>query len=76
MLFRMCNASATFQRAAARALQKIVNCKGIKVMAYLDDIVTATEIVEGHVVCFCEVVERLREAGFKMREAKCDFKKI
>ena len=71
MPFAMCNASATFQRAIARALQKIVNREGCMVMAYVDDIVIATD----HMVRMREVFECLREAGFKMRAAKCDFMK-
>ena len=43
------------------------------VMAYIDDIVIATETVEDHLVRIREVLECLREAGFKMRAAKCDF---
>ena len=75
MPFGMCNASATFQRAIARALQKIVNREGSTVMAYIDDIVIATETVEDHMVRLREVFECLRETGFKMRVAKCDFMK-
>ena len=75
MPFGMCNASATFQRAIARALQKIVNREGSMVMAYIDDIVIATETVEDHMARLREVFECLREAGFKMRVAKCDFMK-
>ena len=75
MPFGLCNASATFQRAIARALQKIVNRKGSMVMAYIDDIVIATETVEDHMARLREVFECLREAGFKMRVAKCDFMK-
>ena len=45
-------------------------------MAYIDDIVIATETVEDHMVRFCKVFECLREAGFKMRVAKCDFMKL
>ena len=71
----MCNASTTFQRAIARALRKIVNREGSMVMAYIDDIVIATETVEDHMVRLREVFECLREAGFKMRVAKCDFMK-
>ena len=43
------------------------------VMAYIDDIVIATETVEDHVVRLREVFECLREAGSKMRVDKCDF---
>ena len=75
MPFGMCNASATFQRVIARARRKIVNRKGSMVMAYIDDIVIATETVEDNMVRLREVFECLREAGFKMRVAKCDFMK-
>ena len=75
MPFGMCKASATFRRAIARALRKIVNREGSMVMAYIDDIVIATETVEDHMVRLREVFECLREAGFKMRVAKCDFMK-
>ena len=44
-------------------------------MAYIDDIVIAIETVEDHMVRLREVFECLREAGFKMRVAKCDFMK-
>ena len=73
--FGMCNASATFQLAIARALQKIVNREGSLVMAYIDDIVIATETVEDHMVRLREVFECLREADFKISVAKCDFMK-
>ena len=75
MPFGLCNASATIQRAIARALRKIVNRKGSMVMAYIDDIVIATETVEDHMARLREVFECLREAGFKMRVAKCDLMK-
>ena len=75
MPFRMCNASATFQRAIARALRKIVNREGSMVMAYIDDIVIATETVEDHMARLREVFECLREAVFNMRVAKRDFMK-
>ena len=75
MPFGMCNASATFQRALERALQRMVNREGSMVMAYIDDIVISTERVENHMVRLREVFECLREAGFKMHVAKCDFMK-
>ena len=75
MPFGMCNASATFQRAIARVLQKIVNQEGSMVMAYIDDIGIATETVEDDTVRLREVFECLREAGFNMRAAKFDFMK-
>ena len=60
MPFGMCNASVTFQRAVARALRKIVNREGSMVMAYIDDIVIATETVEDHMVRLREVFECLQ----------------
>ena len=75
MPFGMCNASATFQRAITRALRDIVNRESSMVMAYIDDIVIATETVEDHMIRLREVFNCLREAGFKMRVAKCDFMK-
>ena len=44
-------------------------------MAYIDDIVIARETVEDHMARLREVFECLREAGSKMRVAKCDFMK-
>ena len=42
-------------------------------MAYIDDIVIATETIEDHIMRIKEVFECLREAGFKVRAEKCDF---
>ena len=44
-------------------------------MAYIDDIVIATETVEDDMVSLREVFECLCEAGFKMRVVKCNFMK-
>ena len=73
MPFGLCNASATFQRSITRALQRIQQRHGSVVMAYIDDIVIATETIEDHLERIKEVFECLREAGFKMRAEKCDF---
>ena len=75
MPFGMCNASVTFQRAIALALQKIVNHEGNMVMAHIDYIVIATETIEDNMERLREVFNCLREAGFKRRVSKCDFKK-
>ena len=45
------------------------------VMAYIDDIVIATETIEDHMNRLREVFDCLRAAGFKMRVSKCDFMK-
>ena len=72
MPFGVCNASATFQQSITRALQKIQQRHGSVVMAYIDDIVIATETIEDQIMRIKEVFEYLREAGFKMRAEKCD----
>ena len=73
MPFGLCNASATFQRSITRALHKIQQRHGSVAMAYIDDIVIATETIKDHIMRIKEVFECLREAGFKMRAEKCDF---
>ena len=73
MPFGLCNASATFQRSITRALQKIQRRHGFVVMAYIDDIVIETETIGDHIAMLREVFECLREAGFKMRDVKCEF---
>ena len=55
MPFGMRNASATFERSIAHALQKVVNREGSMVMANIDDIVIAIETVEDHMVRLREV---------------------
>ena len=42
-------------------------------MAYIDDIVIATETIEDHISRIKEVFECLKVAGFKMRAEMCDF---
>ena len=73
MPFGLCNASASFQKAISCALKRIKQRHGSAVMAYIDDIVIATETVEDHLDRIREVFDCLREAGFKMRAEKCDF---
>ena len=73
MPFGLCKASATFQRLITRALQKIQQRYGSVVMAYIDDIVIATETIEDHLVKTREEFECLRDGRFKMRAEKVDF---
>ena len=73
MPFGLCKASATFQGSITRALQKIQQRHGSVVIAYIDDVVIATETIEDHIVRIKEVFECLREAGFETRAEKCDF---
>ena len=73
MPFGQCNASASSQSGITRARKKIEQRHGSVVMAYIDDIVIATETFEYHLVRIREVFECLQEAGFKMRAEKFDF---
>ena len=75
MLFGVRNASAFFQRAKARAPQKTVNREGSMVMAYIVDVVFATETIEDHMERLREVFQCLRQAGFKMRVSEYCFLK-
>ena len=61
------------RRSITRTLQKIQQRHGSVVMAYIDNIVIATETIEDHIMRIKEVFECLREAGFKMRAEMCDF---
>ena len=45
------------------------------VLAYINDIVIATETIEDHMERLREIFYCLREASFKMRVSKCDFMK-
>ena len=67
------NAPVTFQRSITRALQTIQQRHGSMVMAYIDDILIATETLEDHLVRIREVFECIRGAGLKMRAEKFDF---
>ena len=73
MPFGLCNASASFQREISRALRRVKQRHSSAVMAYIDDIVIATETVEEHLDRIREVIDCLPEAGFKIRAEKCDF---
>ena len=55
------------------SLEKIQRRHGGVVMAYIDDIVIATETIGDHLARIKEVFEYLREAGFKTRAEKCHF---
>ena len=72
MPFGMCNASATFQRAIARALRKIVNREG-SITLTTSSLLPRQSRTTWY--AYARFFECLREAGFKMRVAKCHFMK-
>ena len=73
MPFGLCIATALFQRSITGALLNSQQRHGSVVMAYIDDIVIATEAIEDPLMRIKEVFECLMEAGFKMQAENCNF---
>ena len=68
MPFGLCNAPATFQRLMNRVLGELV---GECCMVYLDDIVIFSTTVAEHLHHLQLVLQRLRDAGLKVKPSKC-----
>ena len=70
MLFRLCNAPATFQ-------QLMQNCLGesnlIYCLIYLDDIVIFLHTAQEHLHHLHDVFDRFREHNLKLKPPKCNF---
>lgn len=64
----LCNAPATFQRLMYKVLGNLMwsHC-----MAYLDDIVIFSKTFEDHMKHLEQVLQKLREAGLKLKPRKC-----
>jgi hypothetical protein len=71
MPFGLCNATSTFQRLMTHILAKLFSRWGNVVLCYVDDILIATATAEEHLVRLREVFECLRNAGLKLKAAKC-----
>ncbi len=71
MPFGLCNATATFQRLMAKALQRICQRYGNLVLCYVDDILIASTTVREHLDRIREVFQCLRDAGLKLKAQKC-----
>ena len=70
MTFGLCNAPATFQR-----LMDLVLC-GLQwscCLVYLDDIIILGSTFKEHICNIKNVLQRLREAGLKVKPVKCSF---
>ena len=72
MPFGLKNAPITFQRMMNSILGSLV---GKSVFVYLDDIIIFSKDIPSHLKDLSTVLQRLREAGLKIKLTKCDFLK-
>ena len=70
MPFGLCNAPATFQRLMETVLAGLSQDK---CLVYLDDILVVGHTVSEHLANLRSVLQRLREAGHKLKTRKCSF---
>jgi len=70
MSFGFTNAPATFQRLMSLLFS---GPKWTFVFVYLDDLLVASSSVEEHVLHVERVLERIREAGLRLKPEKCHF---
>ena len=68
MPFGLCNAPATFQRLMEITLRGLARHKCV---VYLDDIMVIVRSFEDYLDNLREVLERLRQAGLKLKPKKC-----
>ena len=68
MPFGLCNAPSTYQRLMMSVLQGLI---GRICLAYLDDVIVFTKRRDKHVNDFRAVLDRIRDAGLKLKPAKC-----
>jgi len=66
--FGLCNGPATFQRLMEQVLRGL---QWKTLVLYLDDIVVFSETLEKHIARLAEVLDRLKEAGLKLKPKKC-----
>ena len=70
MPFGLCNAPATFQRLMDMVLAGV---KWSRCLVYLDDIIVMGKSFHHHLLNLRVVIDKLREAGLKMKLSKCAF---
>ena len=68
--FGLCNAPATFQRLMAKVLTGLL---GHQCFVYLDDILVASQNWEEHLHSIQLVIDRLQQAGLRLKPKKCKF---
>ena len=66
--FGLCNAPAAFQRIMNRVLHGLISkiC-----FVYLDDVIVFGSSIEEHAINLALVMQRLHEAGLKLKASKC-----
>ena len=70
MPFGLCNAPATFQRLMDLVLAGL---QWSRCLVYIDDVIIVGKSFQEHLRNLQEVLQRLREAGLKLKPSKCIF---
>ena len=70
MPFGLCNAPATFQRLIDLVLAGL---QWSRCLVYIDDLIIVGKSFQEHLRNLQEVLQRLREAGLKLKPSKCIF---
>ena len=74
MPFGLCNAPAAFQRLMERVLSGLNPDEGPSFVAvYLDDVLIFSRTLEEHLTHLRLVLDRIIEAGLKLKPSKCKF---
>lgn len=72
MPFGLCNAPATFQRIMELALRGL---QWVICLIYLDDVIVFSKTFDEHLKRLRAVLDRIRQAGLKLKPSKCHFLK-
>jgi transposase InsO family protein len=70
MPFGLMNAPATFQRLMNKVLRGLL---GKSVLVYIDDVIVYSRDLESHRTHLREVLDRLSQAGLRLKRSKCLF---
>ena len=74
MPFGLTNAPGVFQRLMQKVLAGLNPENGPDyVVVYIDDILVFSRTLEDHLEHLCQVIQRIREAGLKLKPSKCSF---
>ena len=69
MPFGFCNAPSTYQRLLISVLQGLI---GRICRAYIDEVIVCSKRRADHVADLQTVLDRIRDAGLKLKQAKCN----